>query len=198
MSFKLSNNGSQQSGDLFNVTADSYYYYVGNGITSASNMEYNSGEKVVYFSNNTGDDWSSVSCYAWGSGGESLGSWPGKAATQSGTAYLYNNGTYTRKIWKLSIPNTPEGANLIFNNNNGGWQMSDVSCQYGVLYTGSASFASAKGMTLNLDVDGEATAINSVNAKTENAQWYTLSGVKISQPTQPGIYIRSGRKVVVR
>ena len=53
-------------------------------------------------------------------------------------------------------------------------------------------------MTLNLDVDGEATAINSVNVKTENAQWYTLSGVKISQPTQPGIYIRSGRKVVVR
>ena len=53
-------------------------------------------------------------------------------------------------------------------------------------------------MTLNLDVDGEATAINSVNAKTEKAQWYTLSGVKISQPTQPGIYIRSGRKVVVR
>ena len=76
--------------------------------------------------------------------------------------------------------------------------MSDVSCQYGVLYNGSASFASAKGMTLNLDVDGEATAINSVNAKTENTQWYTLSGVKISQPTQPGIYIRSGRKVVVR
>ena len=198
VSFKFNDNGNQQTGEVYDVTADSYYYYVDGALIKANDIAHSSGEKVVFFCNMNGDDYSAISCYAWGSGNESLGSWPGKAATQCGTAYLYNNGTYTRKIWKLSIPNTPEGANLIFNNNNGGWQMSDVSCQYGVLYTGSASFASAKGMTLNLDVDGEATAINSVNAKTENAQWYTLSGVKISQPTQPGIYIRSGRKVVVR
>ena len=157
VSFKLSNNGSQQTGDLFNVTADSYFYYVGNGITSASNMEYNSGEKVVYFSNNTGDDWSSVSCYAWGSGGESLGSWPGKAATQVGTVNIYDEGSssvITRKLWKVDVSNAPEGASLIFNNKGGGQQVSDVSCQYGLYYSVNGSIvvspkkAQAKTVTI--------------------------------------------------
>ena len=33
---------------------------------------------------------------------------------------------------------------------------------------------------------------------TGNNAYYTLSGVRVAKPTQPGIYIHNGRKVVVK
>ena len=198
VSFKLNDNGAQQSGELYDITSDSYYYYIDGALIKAGDIVHNSGEKVVFFCNLNGDDYSAVSCYAWGNGGESLGSWPGRGATQCGTAYLYDNGTYTRRIWRLLVPNTPEGANLIFNNNGGGWQMNDVYCTYGNLYIGSGSaYAASRDAMLSVETEDETTGINNVQARADNAQWYTLSGVKVDKPTKRGIYIVNGRKVVV-
>ena len=198
VSFKLNDNGAQQSGELYDITSDSYYYYIDGALIKAGDIVHNSGEKVVFFCNLNGDDYSAVSCYAWGNGGESLGSWPGKGATQCGTAYLYDNGTYTRRIWRLPVPNTPEGANLIFNNNGGGWQMNDVYCTYGNLYIGGGSaYAASRDAMLSVETEDETTGINNVQARADNAQWYTLSGVKVDKPTKRGIYIVNGRKVVV-
>ena len=198
VSFKLNDNGAQQSGELYDITSDSYYYYIDGALIKAGDIVHNSGEKVVFFCNLNGDDYSAVSCYAWGNGGESLGSWPGRGATQCGTAYLYDNGTYTRRIWRLPVPNTPEGANLIFNNNGGGWQMNDVYCTYGNLYIGGGSaYAASRDAMLSVETEDETTGINNVQARADNAQWYTLSGVKVDKPTKRGIYIVNGRKVVV-
>jgi len=198
VSFKLNDNGAQQSGELYDITSDSYYYYIDGALIKAGDIVHNSGEKVVFFCNLNGDDYSAVSCYAWGNGGESLGSWPGRGATQCGTAYLYDNGTYTRRIWHLPVPNTPEGANLIFNNNGVGWQMNDVYCTYGNLYIGSGSaYAASRDAMLSVETEDETTGINNVQARADNAQWYTLSGVKVDKPTKRGIYIVNGRKVVV-
>ena len=198
VSFKLNDNGAQQSGELYDITSDSYYYYIDGALIKAGDIVHNSGEKVVFFCNLNGDDYSAVSCYAWGNGGESLGSWPGRGATQCGTAYLYDNGTYTRRIWRLLVPNTPEGANLIFNNNGVGWQMNDVYCTYGNLYIGSGSaYAASRDAMLSVETEDETTGINNVQARADNAQWYTLSGVKVDKPTKRGIYIVNGRKVVV-
>ena len=198
VSFKLNDNGAQQSGELYDITSDSYYYYIDGALIKAGDIVHNSGEKVVFFCNLNGDDYSAVSCYAWGNGGESLGSWPGRGATQCGTAYLYDNGTYTRRIWRLPVPNTPEGANLIFNNNGVGWQMNDVYCTYGNLYIGSGSaYAASRDAMLSVETEDETTGINNVQARADNAQWYTLSGVKVDKPTKRGIYIVNGRKVVV-
>ena len=33
---------------------------------------------------------------------------------------------------------------------------------------------------------------------TASTGWYTLQGVRVSQPSQPGIYIHNGRKVIVK
>lgn len=52
-----------------------------------------------------------------------------------------------------------------------------------------------------LDVDGETTAVLSLEAAEENdnnAAWYTLSGVKLEgAPKSSGMYIKNGKKVVV-
>ena len=45
----------------------------------------------------------------------------------------------------------------------------------------------------------EPTAINFVQVEYENGKWYTLSGVQLpNKPTQKGIYIFNGKKVVVK
>ena len=50
--------------------------------------------------------------------------------------------------------------------------------------------------------DGTTTVINAVTAETMNVQaegWYTLNGVKLQGvPTQKGIYINNGKKVVIK
>ncbi|MBQ7156827.1 MAG: hypothetical protein IJR86_03395, partial [Bacteroidaceae bacterium] len=52
-----------------------------------------------------------------------------------------------------------------------------------------------------LDVDGETTAVLSLETAEENdnnAAWYTLSGVKLEgAPKSSGMYIKNGKKVVV-
>lgn len=48
--------------------------------------------------------------------------------------------------------------------------------------------------------DDETTGIRQIatGQDSEDNQWYTLSGVRISKPTAKGVYIHQGRKVVVR
>ena len=56
-------------------------------------------------------------------------------------------------------------------------------------------------MSLNdIDSDGDATGISRVAAETAagNDAWYNLSGQRISTPTKKGLYIRNGKKVIVK
>ena len=51
------------------------------------------------------------------------------------------------------------------------------------------------------DADGTVTAINAINVdKVNNAEgWYTVGGVKLNaEPTQKGVYINNGKKVVIK
>jgi len=46
---------------------------------------------------------------------------------------------------------------------------------------------------------GDVTAIESVNSKTiDNGAWYTINGQRVDRPTQKGLYIHNGRKVVIK
>ena len=52
---------------------------------------------------------------------------------------------------------------------------------------------------LGNDIASDPTAIESVNAaKTDNAAWYTINGQRVDRPTQKGLYIHNGRKVVIK
>lgn len=54
------------------------------------------------------------------------------------------------------------------------------------------------------EIDGSTTAIKSIEADNQSSQqsaegWYTLNGVKLmSAPTQKGVYIKDGKKVVIK
>lgn len=53
---------------------------------------------------------------------------------------------------------------------------------------------------INGDSDGDATGISRVAAEAaaDNNAWYNLSGQRISAPTKRGLYIRNGKKVIVK
>ena len=50
------------------------------------------------------------------------------------------------------------------------------------------------------DIDGSVTAINAIGAEIQqNGEgWYNLNGMKMSAPTQKGVYIQNGKKVVLK
>ena len=60
--------------------------------------------------------------------------------------------------------------------------------------------ANARANQFTMDEEEETTAIETPEVSTERKieGWYTLQGVKIEQPSHPGIYIFNGKKVVVR
>lgn len=52
-------------------------------------------------------------------------------------------------------------------------------------------------LQLNVKVTGEA-GVSSIQVDDENAPVYNLQGVKVADPTAPGIYIKNGKKFVVK
>ena len=45
----------------------------------------------------------------------------------------------------------------------------------------------------------EPTSINFIKAENENDQWYSISGIKLQKkPTQSGMYIFNGRKILIK
>ena len=70
-------------------------------------------------------------------------------------------------------------------------------------YIDMNTLSGVRSMTFVLeDIDGSTTAIKSVNAdnfSTKLNGWYTLDGVKLQvAPTQKGVYIKDGKKVVLK
>lgn len=42
------------------------------------------------------------------------------------------------------------------------------------------------------------TAIDAIEATNEGGDWYTVEGIKVAKPTMRGIYIRNGKKIVIK
>lgn len=49
-----------------------------------------------------------------------------------------------------------------------------------------------------LIIDASTTAVKGVEAVNGDNKWYNLQGVQVAQPTQPGLYIHNGKKVIVK
>ena len=61
--------------------------------------------------------------------------------------------------------------------------------------------ASAREFVLNFGEEGEVNGVKEVNATlgVNDDSWYTLDGVKLSgKPTQAGLYIHNGKKVIIK
>ena len=64
------------------------------------------------------------------------------------------------------------------------------------LYWDTSDLLKAEGI---LRVTDQPTGINAINADTKNdGKYYTLSGVPVENPTKKGIYIRNGKKIIVK
>ena len=73
---------------------------------------------------------------------------------------------------------------------------------FGGFFNWTAPSASAPAMTITVqDADGTITSISSIESEDEiNASgWYNLNGIKLEgAPTQKGVYIKDGKKIIVK
>ncbi|MEZ3519723.1 MAG: starch-binding protein [Muribaculaceae bacterium] len=129
------------------------------------------GDNVVYFHNSA--NWGQVYCYSWTEAGgnvEHLGAWPGTQMTET----VEMNG----KTWYvIEIPGASVGSSVIFNN-GGSSQTRNLEFVAGGSY----------------DNNGP-TSVDTLTDEEAEVEYYTLQGVRVSEP-KSGIYVRrQGSKV---
>lgn len=137
--------------------------------------------------------WDDVYAWAWSNSPSvnyTNGSWPGD------NEHVYRVSKYPdgRYVWQWCYYGTETRAPqyIIFNNGNSGT---------GVNQTKDLTFTNGGWYQM----DGSTTAnptlgINEVNAATQadNNAWYNIAGQRVSTPTQKGLYIHNGKKIVIR
>ena len=129
------------------------------------------GNNVVYFDNTA--NWGNCYIYSWTDGNEHFGAWPGKQLTE--TTIL--NG---KTVYVIEVPDATAATQVIFNSGNGGAQTADLKFMAGYIYNCNGDI-----------ISGVADLYNDDEAPIE---YYTLQGVRVSDPT-PGIYVvRRGTK----
>jgi hypothetical protein len=64
-------------------------------------------------------------------------------------------------------------------------------------YNTGSNTSSAKGYRMVVN-DGGTTGITNISAAQDEDVWYNLQGVKTTYPTQKGIYIKNGRKYIIK
>ena len=130
---------------------------------------------------------------------EIVGAWPGAQMTKVGeTSAGVPVYKYTFSANQMTdMPSETEStskAGIIFNDGNG--QQTDNLSFHNRGYYVDGAFT--KTIT---KVKSTPTAIISLNRQTSEAHegYYTLSGIRLKEnPTRPGVYIRSGKKIVIR
>ena len=118
-------------------------------------------------------------------------------------------GTYTSK----TVTSADNAAVWFMNGDEDGWQYIGASSSatwtivpFEAYIDMSAVPAAARNLIFYVeDIDGTVTAINDIKVDGAAAAakvadgWYTLNGVKLNgAPTQKGIYINNGKKVVIK
>ena len=193
------------SGYQLVASGDNYKLYVSNGldISGIKAIDYSTEETTslpscatvvngatyyAYFEKPS--NWgSTIYVWAWKDGGANLySSWPGSSAevTLVGTNSATGNSVY---LWKYTGTTTVNIDKIIFN---------DKSSQTGNLVFKNGNYYTFTGVVGNV-IDNAATGIRTINASTTSSDpsWYTLSGIRLSkEPTQSGVYIHQGKKVV--
>ncbi len=136
---------------------------------------------------------SDTRCYAWvwtDTQNYTGGNWPGDRE------HVYRIGQTAEGlyIWQWcyygTLTETPTG--IIFNNGASG---------VGTNQTKDMVFTNGGSYDMNTTVSDPTLGISGVvvdNGTAKTDSWYTLQGVRISKPTQKGIYINGGRKVMVK
>ena len=143
-------------------------------------------------------NWTSIYFYAWANDGHNtqlLGAWPG-TATDIQTKQIDGTTWYCHTF---DIPAKNYSFNIIFNKGNGQMQTVDIGPIAEDTYYEISGTVNGKYIVSN--VTSTITGISNIQAekgKTNDNNWYTVGGTRITQPTQKGIYIHNGKKIVVK
>ncbi len=147
-------------------------YYVEGKYTKT--IEVDAGKVMVFFDNTTAnlDD---VYCFIY-NGTTAAQQWPGmKMAYDSKASFNGKTGYYT-----VEVPNNFLTGMFVINNGKDG-----KTLQGQTVYVGETTSA-IENVTM------EETKSNAEDA------WYTITGIRINKPTQAGLYIHNGKKVIIR
>ena len=147
-------------------------YYVEGKYTKT--IEAAVGKVMVFFDNSTArlDD---VYCYIY-DGTKAAQEWPGlKMSLDNETEYNGKKGYYT-----VEVPAAFVTGYFVINNG-----------QNGSVLTGETVYVNGQASSI------ENTVLQEVQKAEDNA-WYTLTGMRIGKPAQPGLYIHNGKKVIIR
>lgn len=155
--------------------------------------------KIYVNADNAGSSWSSwksgINIWAWNDAGSVYASWPGQKITTTATV---NGKTWIVGDYEVTTSNPT--MSFVFSINSGKPQTVDVANIDKTSYFEVTSSTTNDNNIVNNVTD--ATGISSVSANTDESQndnnWYTIQGLKITQPVHPGCYIHNGKKIVVK
>lgn len=160
----------------------------------------NDGEVCAFFEQPASSNWKGdITCWAWDkSGNYTGGKWPGSKCKKVGTT---SDG---KDVWKWTW-------NRNYVKDESASESTTASLPTGIIFTNKKAGSDSGAQTLNMAFKngnyygdnvtyGNATGISVVkaNAQTDES-WYTIGGTHLSgKPTQKGVYIHQGKKVVVK
>lgn len=162
----------------------------------------NDGEVCAFFEQPASSNWKGdITCWAWDkSGNYTGGTWPGSKCEKVGTT---SDG---KTVWKWTW-----NRSYVKDESASASASTTASLPTGIIFTNKKAGSDSGAQTLNMAFKngnyygdnvtyGNATGISVVkaNAQTDES-WYTIGGTRLSgKPTQKGVYIHQGKKVVVK
>lgn len=160
----------------------------------------NDGEVCAFFEQPESSNWKGdITCWAWDkSGNYTGGTWPGSKCEKVGTTSDGKNvwkwtwnGSYVKDKTAPASTTASLPTHIIFTNkkanSKSGAQTLNMAFKNGNYYGDNVTY-------------GNATGISVIKANAQGGDsWYNISGSRLSsKPTQKGVYIHQGKKVVVK
>lgn len=193
---------------------ENFKYYVSNGLDISevnsikredtghvipSFCKVNEGETCAFFEQPASSDWKGdIYCYTWDNNYEFGGRWPGAACTKVGTT------ADGKTVWKWTWDNKV----ILMSGVTGS---ASYTLPSHIIFTNKKAGSDSGAQTLNMQFKngnyygdnvtyGNVTGISVIKANAQGGDsWYNISGSRLSsKPTQKGVYIHQGKKVVVK
>lgn len=194
---------------------ENFKYYVSNGLDISevnsikredtghvipSFCTVNEGEVCAFFEQPESSNWKGdITCWAWDkSGNYTGGTWPGSKCEKVG---MTSDG---KNVWKWTW-------NSNYVKDKTAPASTTASLPTGIIFTNKKAGSDSGAQTLNMAFKngnyygdnvtyGNATGISVIKANAQGGDsWYNISGSRLSsKPTQKGVYIHQGKKVVVK
>lgn len=194
---------------------ENFKYYVSNGLDISevnsikredtghvipSFCTVNEGEVCAFFEQPESSNWKGdITCWAWDkSGNYTGGTWPGSKCEKVGMTFDGKN------VWKWTW-------NSNYVKDKTAPASTTASLPTGIIFTNKKAGSDSGAQTLNMAFKngnyygdnvtyGNATGISVIKANAQGGDsWYNISGSRLSsKPTQKGVYIHQGKKVVVK